>query len=155
MSDYHGDICVISDAPSGILKTVCQKMHLQFSSYSYDNESVTKACIANWDLLIIESIFNIRDAIRSCQIIRAAKPSGQIFIVSRTCSDSVISDSFLHGADDHICAPFSEAVFKAKISAALRRSAFLRRMLRQTRSHFYRRQSSRLLDFDRQICLYG
>ena len=134
MSKYFGQICVISDAPSSIMKTVCQKMHLQLSKYNYDNESVVAACAAHWDLLIIESIYNFEDAIGFCENVRAAKPFSQIFVVSRSCSDSEISDFLLHGADDHICAPFSEAVFQAKISSALRRSFVFQCMSKRNNS---------------------
>ena len=126
---YHtGRIFVLSDAPTSMTKSVCEKMQLQIKGGDY--ESVSELSKANWDLLIIESVFNIQDAIRKCKRVRAARPFAQIFIVSRHCTDSVIHESLSHGADDHICSPFSEAVFEAKISTAMRRSALMRSVLK-------------------------
>ncbi|MDB3936124.1 response regulator transcription factor [Granulosicoccus sp.] len=134
MPDNPRKILVLADAPTTMTVSICHRLQLTVERYNYDRQSIANVCNGNWDLLIIESIFNIQDAIRSLKKIRTAKPAAQIFIVSRQCNDSVIQDSFLHGADDHICIPFSEAVFQAKISAALRRSAVLKRTLEDSDS---------------------
>ena len=127
-------ILVLADSPTTMTTSVCQTLELSVVRYNYNSQSIAAACNEHWDLLIIESIFNIQDAIRSLEKIRSAKPAAQIFFVSRQCDDLIIQDSFLHGADDHICIPFSAAVFQAKISAALRRSAVVQRTLENSDS---------------------
>ena len=129
MPDNPRKILVLADAPTTMTISICQRLQLNVGRYNFDSQSIAVACNEEWDLLIIESIFNIQAAIRSLKKIRAAKPAAQIFIVSRQCNDLVIQDSLLHGADDHVCIPFSEGVFQAKISAALRRSAALQNAL--------------------------
>ena len=132
MADHSEQICVISDTSKATMRAAFENMQLHVNEFDHNSQSAVHACEANWGLLIIESTYDVYDAIKLCKTIRAAKPSGQIFILSRQCADSVISDSFLHGADDHICSPVSEAVFQAKIRSALRRSAVLQHTTNDT-----------------------
>ena len=133
MSDHSKRIYVISDNSKAMMRAAYENMQLHINEFDHNSESAVRACKANWGLLIIESSYDVYDAIKLCKTIRAAKPTGQIFILSRQCADSVISDSFMHGADDHICSPVSEAVFQAKIRSALRRSAVLQHTTKNTK----------------------
>ena len=131
MSDRPGTICVISDNPSPKSSGILERMLLTYEVNKYDQGFVKRLCVTNWDLLIIESTYDIQDAIRSCETVRSFKPSSQIIIVSNKCPDSAVSDFFSRGADDHICIPSSDAIFQSRISAALRRSSVMQRMLKE------------------------
>lgn len=104
------------------IKHCCSDLHVDFRDYPCTNETISATRSNDWDLLIINPENNTSVAMDICTTARSVKPLCQIIVVSKDFNDAVVAEWLSHGADDYIASPFSPVEFKARVSAALRRS---------------------------------
>ena len=116
--------CALSNANK--IRNSCNELYVEFDEYDYGGETMSVVCSADWDLLIVNAERHAAAAIDVCKTIRSLIPLSQIIVMSREHHNSVVAQWLSHGADDYISIPFSSVEFRARVSAALRRSGELR-----------------------------